>query len=222
MDGDPTTEEIPAIREPLSPPEAREGSPQEVTPGKPRETPENGTDLRRELPPGAARGVREAEERLARRKVRQTGWLSRRPPARSRESVVPGTRDTRTILLSHRRETIGMALLALSGLLIPFPFAPVAIFRIPVLVWAVAVLVVIACETWHTSDKVLGMAAPIVSYTLGGGLVALVRARDDLGTVVEEFFTISGLMFLLGAAWGVFWLAYRLLSPTITPGRGIR
>ncbi|MEU3169718.1 hypothetical protein [Streptosporangium sp. NPDC006930] len=167
--------------------------------------------------------MREAEERLARRRARnRPDWLRRRRPARSREDVVPGTQDTRTILLSHRRETAGMVLLALAGLLIPFPFAPIAIFRIPVLVWAVAALVVVACENWHTSDKALGLAAPLVSYTFGGALVALVRARNDLGTVVDEFFTISGLMFMLGTAWAVFWLAYRLLNPPIPVGRGAR
>jgi len=167
--------------------------------------------------------MREAEERLARKRARnRPDWLRRRRPARSREDVVPGTQDARTILLSHRRETVGMALLLLAGVLIPFPFDPIAIFRIPVLVWAVAALVVVACENWHTSDKALGLAAPIVSYTFGGALVAFVRARDDLGTVVDEFFAISGLMFVLGTAWAVFWLAYRLLNPPMPAGRGVR
>ncbi|MFI6452073.1 hypothetical protein ACIBF6_10990 [Streptosporangium amethystogenes] len=227
VEGDPPTEEIPPIREPSpreaqeAPPEAREASPAvPATSGTAR--PED-TGSRPQLPPGVVRGMREAAELLAGRRVPgQRGWPRRRSPARSREDVAPGARDTRTILLSHRRETVGLGLLALAGLLIPIPFPPIAIFRIPVLVWAVAVLVVIACQSWHTSDKVLGTAAPIVSYTLGGGLVAFVRARNDLGTVVDEFFGISGLMFLLGAAWGVFWLAYRLLDSEITPGRGGR
>ncbi|MEU8381957.1 hypothetical protein AB0C32_22550, partial [Streptosporangium sp. NPDC048865] len=191
--------------------------------GADRPGPPSGAANRPGLPPGVARGMREAEERLARRQARtRPAWLRRRRPARSREDVVPGTQDARAILLGHRRETIGMVLLALAGLLIPFPLAPIAIFRIPVLVWAVAVLVVIACENWHTSDKALGLAAPIVSYSLGGGLVALVRARNDLGAVVDEFFTISGLMFMLGTAWAVFWLAYRLVNPPIPVGRGVR
>lgn len=242
VEGDPPTEEIPLIRD-LSPqeaqgapPEAREAAPaapaasgtarpeavEGASPEAPGGRPED-TGSRGQLPPGVVRGMREAEELLARRRVRgQRGWPRRWSPARSREDVAPAARDTRAILLSHRRETVGMGLLALAGLLIPIPLAPIAIFRIPVLVWAVAVLVVIACQSWHTSDKVLGLAAPIVSYTLGGGLVALVRARNDLGTVVDEFFGISGLMFLLGAAWGVFWLACRLLDPEVIAGRGGR
>ncbi|WP_433368429.1 hypothetical protein [Streptosporangium sp. CA-115845] len=233
VEGDPPTEEIPPIRDSSpqetqgvqgaqgSPPEAREASP--AAPAASGAVRPEDTGPRPELPPGVARGMREAEELLARRRVRgQRGWPRRRSPARSGEDVAPAARDTRAILLGHRRETVGMGLLALAGLLIPIPLAPIAIFRIPVLVWAVAVLVVIACQSWHTSDKVLGLAAPIVSYTLGGGLVALVRARNDLGTVVDEFFGISGLMFLLGAAWGVFWLACRLLDPEIAAGRGGR
>ncbi|WP_329086909.1 MULTISPECIES: hypothetical protein [unclassified Streptosporangium] len=232
VESDPPTEEIPPVQDPLPPPVAQreapdrpresQEQPEEDRPEVPGERP-GGPEARPGLPPGAARGMREAEERLARKRARdRPDWLRRRRPARSREDVVPGTQDARTVLLSHRREMVGLALLALAGLLVPFPLAPIAIFRIPVLVWAVAVLVVIACENWHTSDKALGLAAPIVSYTLGGGLVALVRARNDLGTVVDEFFTISGLMFLLGTAWAVFWLAYRLLNPPIPVGRGVR
>lgn len=230
VEGDPPTEEIPPVREPSpreardargTPPEAREASP--AASGTARQEAPEDAGPRPRVPPGVVRGMRAAEELLARRRAGgQRGWPRRRGPARSREDVAPAARDTRAILLSHRRETVGMGLLALAGLLIPIPFPPIAIFRIPVLVWAVAVLVVIACQSWHTSDKVLGMAAPIVSYTLGGGLVALVRARNDLGTVVDEFFGISGLMFLLGAAWGVFWLAYRLLDSEVTPVRGGR
>ncbi|GAA3410514.1 hypothetical protein GCM10018952_15340 [Streptosporangium vulgare] len=251
VESDPPTEEIPPVQDPLPPPVARRETPEQ--PREPRqpqgpegpEEPREPEDKREEeprgdrpeaprgkqtdaegrpgLPPGVARGMREAEERLARRRARnRPDWLRRSRPARSREDVVPGTQDARTILLGHRREMVGLGLLALAGLLIPFPFAPIAIFRIPVLVWAVAALVVIACENWHTSDKALGLAAPIVSYSLGGGLVALVRARNDLGTVVDEFFAISGLMFMLGTAWAVFWMAYRLLNPPIPVGRGIR
>ncbi|WP_440103488.1 hypothetical protein [Streptosporangium sp. H16] len=242
VESDPPTEEIPSVQDPLPPPVARRETPEQ--PQEPQESREprgerveepkgdraeaprgrpGGVEGRQGLPPGVAKGMREAEERLARKQARnRPDWLRRRRPVRSREDVVPGTQDARTILLGHRRETIGMALLALAGLLIPFPLAPIAIFAIPVLVWAVAALVVIACENWHTSDKALGLAAPIVSYSLGGGLVALVRARNDLGTVVDEFFTISGLMFMLGTAWAVFWLAYRLLNPPIPVGRGVR
>lgn len=261
VESDPPTEEIPLIRDP-SPPEAEGRGRQEAAPAAPEasgaarpesaeetsssEAPGEGPEgavARPGLPPGVARGIRKAEERLARRRLRgQRGWPGRRSLGRSGEGrwspgrsgegrwslgrsgeeVTLAARDPRTILLSHRRETVGLGLLALAGLLILLPLAPIAIFRIPVLVWAVAVLVVTTCQSWHTSDKALAMAAPIVSYTLGGGLVALVRARNDLGTVVEEFFAISGFMFLLGAAWGVFWLAYRLLDPEVTTGRGGR
>ncbi|WP_344921873.1 hypothetical protein [Streptosporangium oxazolinicum] len=233
VEGDPPTEEIPPVQDPLPPPvaqgeapdrprESQQERPEEDRQKAPRGRP-GGTEGRPGLPPGVARGMREAEERLAKKRARnRPDWMRRRRPARSREDIVPGTQDARTVLLSHRREMVGLGLLALAGLLIPFPLAPIAIFRIPVLIWAVAVIVVIACENWHTSDKALGLAAPIVSYTLGGSLVALVRARNDLGSVVEEFFTISGLMFLLGTAWAVFWLAYRLLNPPVPVGRGIR
>jgi hypothetical protein len=168
-----------------------------------------------------AKARREAEELLARRQARKRPSLLRRPSRvpRSREDVVAGESDVRTVLLGHRREVIGMALLGLAGLLVPFPFAPIAIFRIPVLVWAIAVLVVTACEGWEGADKVRGAAAPILSYTIGGCLVALIRSRNDLSLVVDQFFEISGLMFMLGSAAGVFWLAYRLFNPVTPVGR---
>jgi hypothetical protein len=173
------------------------------------------------IPPGVAKARREAEELLARRQARKRPSLLRRPSRapRSREDVVAGESDVRTVLLGHRREVIGMALLGLAGLLVPFPFAPIAIFRIPVLVWAVAVLVVTVCEGWEGADKVRGAAAPILSYTIGGCLVALIRSRHDLSLVVDQFFAISGLMFMLGSAAGVFWLAYRLFNPVTPVGR---
>ncbi|WP_162642215.1 hypothetical protein [Streptosporangium sp. 'caverna'] len=173
------------------------------------------------IPPGVAKARREAEELLARRQARKRPGLLRRPSRapRSREDVVAGESDVRSVLLGHRREVIGMALLGLAGLLVPFPFAPIAIFRIPVLVWAVAVLVVTVCEAWEGADKVRGAAAPILSYTIGGCLVALIRSRNDLSLVVDQFFEISGLMFMLGSAAGVFWLAYRLFNPVPPVGR---
>ncbi|GAA3020727.1 hypothetical protein [Streptosporangium longisporum] len=220
----------PSVPDPLAPPvpgpvpqtePGEEGEPRGKGPGN-GDAPGKGS-VRPGMPPGVARGVREAEERLAKKQARaRPGLLRRNRPPRSREDIVPGTQDARTILLGHRLETVGMALLTLAGLLIPFPFATIAIFTVPVLVWAVGAVVVVACQAWLPADKVIGIVSPMLSYTLGGGLVALVRARGDIGRVVEEFFTISGLMFLLGTAWGVFWLTYRLLNPVIQPGRGRR
>ncbi|MBB2914747.1 hypothetical protein FHS43_006059 [Streptosporangium becharense] len=180
----------------------------------------------RAMPPGVAQGMREAEALLARKRARrQARGRADRPGLRTprpRPDVVPGESDARSVLRGHPRETVAMALLALAGLLIPFPFAPIAIFQIPVLVWAVAALVVTFCETWHTSDKVFAVATPIVGYTLGGAVVAVIRSRDDFSRVIDEFFAISGLMFALGAAWGVFWLAYRLLNPPARTDRRLR
>jgi hypothetical protein len=173
------------------------------------------------MPPGVAKARREAEQLLAKKQNRRRLNVLRRPrrPPRSREDVAAGESDARTILLGHRREVVGMALLSLAGLLAPFPFAPIAIFPIHVLVWAVAALVVTACEGWEGADKVRGAGAPILSYTIGGCLVALVRARDDLSLVVDQFFEINKLMFILGSAAGVSWLVYRLFNPVTPVGR---
>jgi hypothetical protein len=206
---------------PVPVPGQRLGSKPEATPGAggaaKNERPRSVT------PPGVVKARREAERLLAKKQNRRRFNVTRlnvlrRPPRppRSREDVVTGERDVRTILLGHRREVVGMALLGLAGLLAPFPFTPIAIFRIHVLVWAVAALVVTACENWEGADKVRGAGAPILSYTIGSCLVALIRARNDLSRVMDEFFEISDLMFMLGSAAGVAWLAYRLFNP-VTP-----
>ncbi|SNT62814.1 Caspase domain-containing protein [Streptosporangium subroseum] len=168
-----------------------------------------------------AKARRVAEQLLSREQAQRQPNLFRRLSRshKSREDVTVGERDVRSTLLGHRREVLGMVLLVLAGVLVPFPFAPISIFRIPVLVWAFAVLVVTICEGWESADKVRGTAAPILSYTIGGCLVAFFRARDDLSLVVDQFFAISGLMFMLGSAAGVFWLAYRLFNPATPVGR---
>ncbi|MDP9848492.1 hypothetical protein [Streptosporangium lutulentum] len=234
---DPPTEEIPPTRDVVSQPETGPG-PDERTGSVPAPRPGEGSGEgegpkgatgsgrpRSVTPPGVAKARQEAERLLARKQARKQARrrfnLPRRKhrQPRSREDVVAGESDARTVLLGHHREVVGMALLGLAGLLIPFPFAPIAIFQIPVLVWAVAALVVVFCEAWENVDKVRGIGAPILSYTIGGSLVALIRAREDLGLVVEQFFTISGFMFMMGSAAGVFWLAYRLFNPVTPTGR---
>ncbi|WP_248960770.1 hypothetical protein [Sphaerisporangium perillae] len=132
-------------------------------------------------------------------------------------------RDARTILANDRREVAGMALLLLAGLLVPLPLPYVAIFPIPVLVWALGALTVLACDGWVFKDRLTGLSAPIVAYVAGGAVLAAIRAPeapgDGLAAFVSSFWHVSGLMFMLGAGGGVAWLAYRLFNPPPPPPR---
>jgi hypothetical protein len=132
-------------------------------------------------------------------------------------------RDAHTILVNDRREVAGMALLVLSALLIPFPLPYVAIFPIPVLVWAVGALTLLACEGWIFKDRLTGLLAPIAAYLIGGVVLGAIKAPETPGAglqaFIDSFWHVSGLMFMLGAGGGVFWLAYRLFNPPPPPPR---
>ncbi|MEU8267569.1 hypothetical protein AB0B89_10400 [Sphaerisporangium sp. NPDC049002] len=132
-------------------------------------------------------------------------------------------RDIGTILRNDRREVIGMALLILAGLLIPFPLPYVAIFPFPVLVWAAGALTVLASEGWIFKDRLTGLVAPVAAYLAGGLLLGALRSSEEptvgLQAFVDSFWHVSGLMFMLGAVGGVMWLAYRLLNPPPPPPR---
>ncbi|MEZ0075212.1 hypothetical protein [Planotetraspora sp. GP83] len=127
-------------------------------------------------------------------------------------------REVAAALLSHRRETLAMALLAVAGLLIPFRFAAVAIFPVPALVWALGALTVLACEAWSFNDRMIGLSTPVVAYLAGGTLLAAARAGSgDIQSFLAAFHSVSGVLFVLGSAAGVFWLAHRLLNPPSPP-----
>jgi hypothetical protein len=190
---------------PTPPPMARPAGPAPV-----------GGPLRRRVPPAVGFGER--------RVVRRTRGV---PLARLRRAAMAGAnpmatdgRDARTILLENRRETTGILLLVVAALLVPFHLPVLAIFPVPLLVWVVAGLTVLACEGWQLSDRVTGIAAPVLTYAVGGLLLGGARTS---GTSFDAFMTsfhrVSGVMFILGTAAGVCWLAYRLLNPPPPPRR---
>ncbi|GGS72879.1 hypothetical protein GCM10010156_34740 [Planobispora rosea] len=124
-----------------------------------------------------------------------------------------GRSGTGSIPAARPREVAGIAVLVLAALLVPVPLAPVAIFPIPFLVWAVGTAVVLSCSGWEVGDKVLSAAAPVLVYAIGGAAVAIARAEGDLDRMISGFHDVSGSMFVLGTAVGALWLAYRLVNP---------
>jgi hypothetical protein len=172
----------------------------------------------RRSPPGMALGRRLARERLGRRTDRPAPLMRlRRAAMAGGNPMATGGRDARTIFLNNRRETLALVLLVAAGLLVPFRLPAVVIFPIPGIMWAVAALVVLSCQEWSMGDRLLGLAAPVVTYAIGG--VLLGAARNDGGSVqtfMVSFHSVSGVMFILGTAAGVSWLAYRLLDPPLT------
>ena len=93
----------------------------------------------------------------------------------------------------------------------------------PVLVWAASALTVLACEGWIFKDRLAGLVAPGAAYLIGGVLLGAIRAPETPGqgfqAFLASFWGVSGLMFMLGAGGGAFWLGYRLFNPPPPPPR---
>ncbi|NUR87336.1 MAG: hypothetical protein HOY71_24910, partial [Nonomuraea sp.] len=137
----------------------------------------------------------------------------RRAAMSTANPMATGGRDARTILKEHPRDIAAIALLVLAALLVPFGLPAVAIFQVPVLVWAAGAVAVLFSETWTPRDKLLGIGAPLLGYTVGGVLVGGFRvAEAGVQAFVTQFFDVSGVMFMIGTGLGVVWLAYRLLD----------
>ena len=101
-----------------------------------------------------------------------------------------------------------------TALLVPFRLPYVAIFPVPLLVWAVAALVVLSGIAWDMRDRVIGGVAPLVGYCVGGAVVGGLRAPDlGLDTLIAAFHEAAGAMFIIGTAIGACWLGFRLLNP---------
>ncbi|YCK34035.1 hypothetical protein ACNF49_08060 [Actinomadura sp. ATCC 39365] len=118
-----------------------------------------------------------------------------------------------SVLRGRPRDVAAVVVLALAALLVPVGLPAVAIFQVPVLVWAAGAVAVLFSDTWTLGDKLAGAGAPLFGYTVGGVLVGgLQVAEPGLEAFVARFFEVSGVMFMIGTALGVVWLAYRLLD----------
>jgi hypothetical protein len=166
-------------------------------------------------PPGVRAGRRLAQDRLARESGRGMPFARLRQAAMSSANpMATDGRDARTIVKEHPRDTAAMAILVLAALLVPFHLPAVAIFRVPVLVWAFGAVLVAFSDSWTPRDRWIGIGAPLLGYTVGGALVGGLRVGSEPGmqAFVTQFFDVSGVMFILGTGLGVVWLAYRLLD----------
>ncbi|WP_431932208.1 hypothetical protein [Nonomuraea jabiensis] len=128
--------------------------------------------------------------------------------------MATGGRDARTLVKEHPRDAAAMVVLVVAALLLPFDLPPLAIFEIPVLVWAAGAVLVLLSESWSLRDKLLGIGAPLLGYSAGGVLVGGLRVGGEPGlqAFFAQFYSVSGTMFMIGTGLGVVWLAYRLLD----------
>ncbi|NUR86440.1 MAG: hypothetical protein HOY71_20335 [Nonomuraea sp.] len=168
-----------------------------------------------DVPPGVLAGRRMAHEQLSRSGRRRGLSFAglRRAAMSSANPMATEGRDAMTLVRENRREVFALVVLVFGALLIPFDLPAVAIFRPPVLVWALGSVIVLASSsTWALRDRLIGICAPILGYTVGGVLVGGLRAggQPGLQAFFVQFYDISGVMFMIGTGLGVVWLAYRL------------
>ncbi|MEV3984931.1 hypothetical protein [Nonomuraea sp. NPDC049758] len=127
--------------------------------------------------------------------------------------AVTGRRGAGSVVRGRPRDLAALVVLALAALLVPVGLPAVAIFQVPVLVWAAGAAAVLFSDTWTAGDKLAGAGAPLLGYTAGGVLVGGFQAAEPgPAAFVARFFEVSGVMFMIGTALGVAWLAYRLLD----------
>ncbi|TDE56020.1 hypothetical protein E1295_12270 [Nonomuraea mesophila] len=171
----------------------------------------------RDLPPGVREHRRIAQEQLNRRPGVDLPFAGLRKVAMfSANPLATDGRDARTIVKEHPRDAAAMVILVVAALLVPFDLPPLAIFQVPVVVWALGAALVLWSDVWTIRDKVLGIGAPMLGYSVGGVLIGGLRVGTEAGlsAFVTQFFDVSGTMFMIGTGLGVVWLAYRLLDVT--------
>ncbi|WP_345566845.1 hypothetical protein [Nonomuraea rosea] len=166
-------------------------------------------------PPGVQAHRKIARQRVNRPQGRALPFAGlRRAAMSSANPMATGGRDARTIVKEHPRDTAALVLLLVAALLVPFDLPPVAIFEVPVLVWAAGGALVLLSSSWSVRDRLLGAGAPLLGYSVGGVVIGGLRVGTEQGVQAffTQFFDVSGTMFMIGTGLGVVWLAYRLLD----------
>ncbi|WP_233508484.1 hypothetical protein, partial [Spongiactinospora gelatinilytica] len=152
----------------------------------------------------------------SRRGMNLPGVRLRRAAMASANPMATAGRDARTILKEYPREALAVLLLIAAAMLLPFRLAPIAIFPVPLVAWATAAAVTLSSGGWTFRDRLTSAGAPVACYVFGGLAVTALRwaqGAADLGGLAAEYFRVGEIMFMVGTAAGVFWLAYRLLTP---------
>jgi hypothetical protein len=170
----------------------------------------------RDAPPGVRTYRRVAQERLGtqRQGLGMPFAGLRRAAMSSANPMATGGRDARTIVKEQPRDVSAIVILVVAALLVPVDLPPLAIFEVPLVVWAVGAALVLFSESWGLRDKFLGIGAPLLGYSVGGVVIGGLRVGIEAGmqAFVQQFFDVSGTMFMIGTGVGVVWLAYRLLD----------
>jgi hypothetical protein len=106
----------------------------------------------------------------------------------------------------HRRETICVVMLALGGLILPFP-----LWEIGFLLWLAGALIAATSKLWSLPDKWIGLVGPLALVIIGTAVaVSLGGARSTGSAYLNEALTTAMYLFTIGALLGAAYLAWRI------------
>ncbi len=106
----------------------------------------------------------------------------------------------------HRRETVCVVMLALGGLILPFP-----LWEVGFLLWLAGALVAATSKLWSLPDKWIGLVGPLALVIIGTAVtVSLGGARSTGSAYLHETLTTAMYLFMVGAVLGAAYLAWRI------------
>ena len=106
----------------------------------------------------------------------------------------------------NRLATVCVVLLALGGLLLPFP-----IWVVGLSLWLIGALIAVTSRLWSLPDKWIGLVGPIALVIIGTAVaVSIGGTRSNASGYVHETLTNAMYLFKIGAVLGAAYLAWRI------------
>jgi hypothetical protein len=152
--------------------------------------------------PGSTRPLPTARPQPVRTSTR------RQPPQRPQPPDFPASWAGRVAYLfrRHRLEGTAVVLLALSGLLYPWP-----IWVLGFALWVIGFLVAVPSRLWTLSDKWIGLVGPVALVIVGTPVsLMLGGSYHHLNPYVHEALANSAILIKVGALLGAGYLAWRV------------
>ena len=106
----------------------------------------------------------------------------------------------------HRLETVCVVMLALGGLILPFP-----LWEVGFLLWLAGAAIAATSKLWSLPDKWVGLVGPPALTIIGTAVtVSLGGTRSTGSAYLHETLATSMYLFVIGAVLGAAYLAWRL------------
>ena len=131
--------------------------------------------------------------------------------------LLPGQAGSNT-WRQRRLEALSVVLLALAGLIYPFP-----IWVLGFLIWLVGAALAAGSKQWSRWNKLVGVAGPVILVIFGTSVgLALGGQRHSLAAYGHEVLADSRYMIQIAALLGAAYLAWRLVYEGMPNSSGLR